>query len=187
MVSHVPVYPKTGDPANVFLAEETMRMRYFFPDVQVRGYYPNYSLKEFERNGIEIPFLDGDEEILKNGKVDYLGFSYYMSTMVDKDEPIKASNKVHGGVPHEVENPYIERSGWGWAIDPIGLRYTLNRFYDRYQVPLFIVENGLGLVDEFDADGQIHDQARIAYLRDHIEQIKLAVDEDGVDLMGYTP
>ncbi|MGH2119428.1 family 1 glycosylhydrolase, partial [Aerococcus sp. L_32] len=75
MVSHVPVYPKTGDPANVFLAEETMRMRYFFPDVQVRGYYPNYSLKEFERNGIEIPFLDGDEEILKNGKVDYLGFS----------------------------------------------------------------------------------------------------------------
>lgn len=187
MVSHVPVYPKTGDPANVFLAEETMRMRYFFPDVQVRGYYPNYSLKEFERNGIEIPFLDGDEEILKNGKVDYLGFSYYMSTMVDKDEPIKVSNKVHGGVPHEVENEYIERSDWGWAIDPIGLRYTLNRFYDRYQVPLFIVENGLGLVDEFDEGGQIHDQARIAYLRDHIEQMKLAVNEDGVDLMGYTP
>lgn len=187
MVSHVPVYPKTGDPANVFLAEETMHMRYFFPDVQVRGYYPNYALKEFERNGIEIPFLDGDEEILKNGKVDYLGFSYYMSTMVDKDEPIKASNKVHGGVPHEVENPYIERSDWGWAIDPIGLRYTLNRFYDRYQVPLFIVENGLGMVDEFDADGQINDQARIAYLRDHIEQMKLAVNVDGVDLMGYTP
>lgn len=187
MVSHVPVYPKTGDPANVFLAEETMRMRYFFPDVQVRGYYPNYALKEFARDGIEIPFLDGDEEILKNGKVDYLGFSYYMSTMVDKDAPLAPTNKVHGGVPHEVENEYIERSDWGWAIDPIGLRYTLNRFYDRYQVPLFIVENGLGLVDEFDADGQIYDQARIAYLRDHIEQIKLAVDEDGVDLMGYTP
>lgn len=187
MVSHVPVYPKTGDPANVFLAEETMRMRYFFPDVQVRGYYPNYALKEFARDGIEIPFLDGDEEILKNGKVDYLGFSYYMSTMVDKDAPLAPTNKVHGGVPYEVENEYIERSDWGWAIDPIGLRYTLNRFYDRYQVPLFIVENGLGLVDEFDADGQIYDQARIAYLRDHIEQIKLAVDEDGVDLMGYTP
>ncbi|GMR70714.1 6-phospho-beta-glucosidase BglA [Aerococcus viridans] len=187
MVSHVPVYPKTGDPANVFLAEETMRMRYFFPDVQVRGYYPNHALKEFARDGIEIPFLDGDEEILKNGKVDYLGFSYYMSTMVDKYAPLTPTNKVHGGVPHEVENPYIERSDWGWAIDPIGLRYTLNRFYDRYQVPLFIVENGLGLVDEFDADGQIYDQARIAYLRDHIEQIKLAVNEDGVDLMGYTP
>ena len=189
MVSHVPVYPLTANPKDVMLAEESMHLRYFFPDVQVRGYYPNYTLKEFEREGLTIPFKEGDVEILAQGKVDYLGFSYYMSNVVDhKDENIDddAAN-VHGKIPYQVDNPYLKASDWGWTIDPVGLRYTLNRFWDRYQIPLFIVENGFGAIDTVEKDGSIHDEARISYLREHIKQMAIAIDHDGVELMGYTP
>lgn len=125
MVSHVPIYPYSSNPDDVMLAEETMRQRFFFPDVQVRGYYPSYALKEFEREGYQIHFEDGDEEILKNGTVDYLGFSYYMSTTVKSDVlNDNTGDVVNGGLPNGVENPYITASDWGWAIDPTGLRYT---------------------------------------------------------------
>ncbi|ANU14412.1 6-phospho-beta-glucosidase [Planococcus halocryophilus Or1] len=188
MVSHVPVYPYSSNPADVMLSEEEMRQRYFFPDVHVRGYYPNYVLKEFEREGYNIHMEPGDEEILKNGKVDYLGFSYYMSTTVKYDvQNDNLGNIVNGGLPNGVENPYIQSSDWGWSIDPTGLRYTLNRLYDRYQIPLFIVENGFGAIDTVEEDGDIHDTQRIDYLKSHIEALKKAVLYDGVDLMGYTP
>lgn len=188
MVSHVPIYPYSSNPDDVMLAEETMRQRYFFPDVQVRGYYPSYALKEFEREGYHIPFEEGDEEILRNGKVDYLGFSYYMSTTVKSDvEADNTGDIVNGGLPNGVANPYIKSSDWGWSIDPTGLRYTLNRFYDRYQIPLFIVENGFGAIDTVEKDGSIHDASRIEYLKSHIEALEQAVTYDGVDLMGYTP
>ncbi|MDC7721025.1 6-phospho-beta-glucosidase BglA [Priestia megaterium] len=188
MVSHVPIYPYSSNPEDVMLAEETMRQRYFFPDVQVRGYYPSYALKEFEREGYHIPFEEGDEEILRNGKVDYLGFSYYMSTTVKSDvEADNTGDIVNGGLPNGVANPYIKSSDWGWSIDPTGLRYTLNRFYDRYQIPLFIVENGFGAIDTVEKDGSIHDASRIEYLKSHIEALEQAVTYDGVDLMGYTP
>lgn len=189
MVSHVPVYPLTADPKDVMLAEESMHLRYFFPDVQVRGYYPNYTLKEFEREGLTIPFKDGDAEILVQGKVDYLGFSYYMSNVVDHsaDNGDEAEANVHGKIPYQVDNPYLQDSDWGWTIDPIGLRYTLNRFWDRYQIPLFIVENGFGAIDTVEEDGSIHDNKRIDYLRAHIEEMAKAVNYDGVELMGYTP
>ncbi|EDP68478.1 6-phospho-beta-glucosidase [Carnobacterium sp. AT7] len=189
MVSHVPVYPLTAHPKDVMLAEESMHLRYFFPDVQVRGYYPNYTLKEFERDGLNIPIQEADAEILAQGKVDYLGFSYYMSNVVDhKDEnnDDEAAN-VHGKIPYQVDNPYLKASDWGWTIDPVGLRYTLNRFWDRYQIPLFIVENGFGAIDTVEEDGSIHDEARISYLREHIKQMGIAIDHDGVELMGYTP
>ncbi|MFC3419958.1 6-phospho-beta-glucosidase [Salinicoccus hispanicus] len=188
MVSHVPIYPYSARPDDVMLAEEYMRHRYFFPDVHVRGEYPKYALKEFEREGLNIPILDGDEEILRNGIVDYLGFSYYMSTTVDSQ--VTADNKgdiVNGGLPHGVDNPFIKSSDWGWAIDPVGLRYALNRLYDRYQIPLFIVENGFGAVDNVEADGTIQDDARIEYLSAHIEEMEKAVNYDGVELIGYTP
>ena len=187
MVSHLPIYPLNSDPDNVMLAEELMRLRYFFPDVQVRGYYPNYALKEFERENLSIPIKDGDAEILANGKVDYLGFSYYMSNVVDIHSEDNDEENIHGKIPHQVDNPYLTASDWGWAIDPVGLRYVLNRFWDRYQIPLFIVENGYGAVDTVEEDGSIHDPDRIAYLRNHIQEMIKAVNYDGVDLMGYTP
>lgn len=188
MVSHVPIYPYSSNPEDIMLAEEEMRQRFFFPDVHVRGYYPSYALKEFEREGYNIKFEEGDEEILRNGTVDYLGFSYYMSTTVKSDiVNDNTGDVVNGGLPNAVENPYIKSSDWGWAIDPTGLRYTLNRFYDRYQIPLFIVENGFGAIDTIEEDGSIHDPERIDYLKAHIEALEKAVTYDGVDLMGYTP
>lgn len=188
MVSHVPIYPYSSNPEDVMLAEEYMRQRYFFPDVQVRGYYPSYALKEFEREGYHIPFEEGDEESLRKGKVDYLGFSYYMSTTVKSDTVSDHNGDiVNGALPHGVDNPYIKSSDWGWSIDPTGLRYTLNRFYDRYQIPLFIVENGFGAIDQVEEDGSIHDLERIQYLASHIEALKKAIEYDGVDLIGYTP
>ncbi len=188
MVSHVPIYPYSSNPEDVMLAEESMRQRYFFPDVHIRGAYPRYALKEFEREGYNIPFEDGDEEILKNGTVDYLGFSYYMSTTVKSGAANNTTgNIVNGGLANGVENPYIQSSDWGWAIDPTGLRYTLNRLYDRYQIPLFIVENGFGAVDTIEEDGAIHDTQRIEYLKSHIEALEKAVEYDGVELLGYTP
>ncbi|MFY4776576.1 6-phospho-beta-glucosidase BglA [Metabacillus sp. RGM 3146] len=188
MVSHVPIYPYSCNPEDIMLAEEMMRLRYFFPDVQVRGYYPSYALKEFEREGYSIPFEKGDEEILRRGKVDYLGFSYYMSTTVKSDASNEDTGSIlNGGLPNGAENPYIKASDWGWTIDPTGLRYTLNRFYDRYQIPLFIVENGFGAIDTLEEDGSIHDSSRIEYLKSHIEALEKAVNYDGVDLIGYTP
>ncbi len=188
MVSHVPIYPYSCDPADIMAAEEAMHQRFFFPDVQVRGYYPNYALKEFEREAYQLDIRSEDLNILAKGTVDYVAFSYYMSTVVKADvENDNLGNVVNGGLPNGVENPFIESSDWGWAIDPEGLRYTLNRLYDRYQLPLFIVENGFGAIDELEADGSIHDAERIDYLRKHIEAIEKAVDYDGVELMGYTP
>ncbi|XJS10517.1 6-phospho-beta-glucosidase [Aerococcaceae bacterium WGS1372] len=189
MISHVPIYPIDSDPNNIMLAEESMRLRYFFPDVQARGYYPNYVLKEFEREGLDIPMEDGDDEILSNGKVDYIGFSYYMSNTVDINHKTQDADgeNVHGKIPYQVDNPFLAASDWGWTIDPIGLRYVLNRLWDRYQLPLFIVENGFGAVDIVEEDGSIHDPERIQYLQGHIEEMIKAVDYDGVELIGYTP
>lgn len=190
MISHVPIYPINSDPNNIMLAEESMRLRYFFPDVQARGYYPNYVLKEFEREGLNIPMEEGDADILANGKVDYIGFSYYMSNTVDiNDKPEEDSDEanVHGKIPYQVDNPFLSASDWGWTIDPVGLRYVLNRLWDRYQLPLFIVENGFGAIDTVEEDGSIHDPERIQYLQGHIDEMIKAVDYDGVELMGYTP
>lgn len=125
-----------------------------------------------------------DIDALQNGTVDFCGFSYYMSNCITTTAQKEVTN---GNLVLGVKNPYLNASDWGWQIDPIGLRYTLNVLYDRYQKPLFIAENGLGAFDTLEADGSIHDPYRIDYLRAHIEQMKRAVEEDGVDLMGYTP
>ena len=188
MISHVPIYPYSCNPDDIMAAEEAMRQRFFFPDVHVRGHYPKYALKEFERKGYDIGIEEGDLEILKAGTVDYIGFSYYMSTVVKADvKNDNASDVVNGALQNSVENPYIKASDWGWPIDPVGLRYTLNRLYERYELPMFIVENGFGAIDKIEEDGKIHDSYRIDYLAKHIEEIKKAVNYDGVELMGYTP
>ncbi len=175
-------YPYSCNPEDVLEAQKEARKNYFFIDVQSRGYYPNYALKEFERNGFEIPFKDDDKEMLKNHTVDFVSFSYYSTkTVRHNDKDAQTGNMMKSTV-----NPYLKSTDWGWQIDPLGLRITLNDMYDRYQKPLFIVENGLGAYDKVEEDGSINDDYRIEYLREHIKAMKDAVEMDGVDLMGYT-
>ncbi|MBQ4270362.1 MAG: 6-phospho-beta-glucosidase [Clostridiales bacterium] len=185
MLGFVPFYPYSCNPDDIMLAQESMHERYFFGDVMCRGHYGAYAIREWEREGTR-PFMEKeDEKILSQGTVDYVGFSYYMTNTVKADS-ISDSLNVGGNV-HSVKNPYVKVSDWGWAIDPVGLRYALNCLYERYEKPLFIVENGLGAYDKLEADKSCDDSYRIAYLKAHIEQMKKAVEIDGVDLMGYTP
>ncbi len=151
--------------------------------MQCRGAYPAYKLKEYDRKGIQLPVLPGDAQLLKEGIVDYIGFSYYSSSCVSADPSIDTTS---GNMVTSVINPYVEKSEWGWLIDPDGLRIALGKLYERYEKPLFIVENGLGAIDTIEEDG-IHDTYRIDYLARHVDAMKQAVELDGVDLMGYTP
>lgn len=185
MLSCVPLYPFSCSPADIMYSVEAMHDRFLFGDVHVRGEYPSYALKEWERKGYNIEITNEDRMILKNGTVDYIGFSYYMTNAVKAD--VTSDGNGVDGFPGSVPNPYVEKSEWGWQIDPIGLRYALNTLYERYQKPLFIVENGFGAVDQINEDGEIIDDYRIEYLKEHIQQMKKAVINDGVDLMGYTP
>ena len=187
MISMVPIYPFSCRPADQVLAQQQMHDRFFFCDVQCRGHYPAYALKLFERKGFNIDITEEDKKVLAEGTVDYIGFSYYMSNTVDSNSIRDISMTTDGSSKHSVKNPFIHETAWGWAIDPEGLRYTLNMFYERYEKPLFIVENGFGAIDVKEDDGSCHDPYRIDYLRAHIEEMKKAVQEDGVDLMGYTP
>lgn len=188
MVAHVPVYPFSCNPDDVMAAEEAMRQRFFFPDVHARGYHPGYALKEFEREHFDVGILDGDAAILQAGKVDYIGISYYMSTVVRAGvDNGSRENVTNGGLANSVRNPFVQSSDWGWTIDPVGLRYALCTLYERYQLPLFIVENGFGAMDVIQANGQIRDTARIEYLRQHISAMETAMVYDGVEVMGYTP
>lgn len=178
-------YPRTCAPADVQAAAEADRDNYFFIDVQSRGEYPVWAKKRMERAGIALQVEPGDEQLLKEGTVDFISFSYYSSRCTTVDPELM--NKANGNaIMDAVKNPYLKASDWGWAIDPVGLRITMNSLYDRYQKPLFIVENGLGAVDKVEADGSIHDTYRIDYLRAHIEQMEKAINEDGLPLLGYT-
>ena len=177
-------YANTCAPQDVWKSMEKDRENYLFIDVQSRGEYPNYAKKMFERMNIEIRVEYGDEEILKENTVDFISFSYYSSRLTSADPEINA--ETAGNVFATLKNPYLNASEWGWQIDPLGLRITLNSLYDRYQKPLFIVENGLGAVDSADENGNIADDYRIEYLRDHIKAMKDAVNEDGVELIWYT-
>lgn len=177
-------YPNTPNPADVMEARLNDRENYFLIDVQSRGQYPSYALKEFERKGIILEMEEGDLRLLKENTVDFISFSYYMSRVASADP--KITNDTSANLFNSIRNPYLEASEWGWQVDPLGLRITLNDLYDRYQKPLFIVENGLGAVDTPDENGFVKDDYRINYLRDHIQAMKDAVDIDGVDLMGYT-
>lgn len=177
-------YPNTPNPKDVFAAMQADRLNYFFIDVQSRGEYPNYALKEFERKGIEIKMEEGDLELLKNHTVDYISFSYYSSRVASADP--KHLDKADANMFAGVKNPYLDESEWGWQIDPLGFRITINALYDRYQKPLFVVENGLGAIDEVTEDGEIIDDYRIAYLKAHIEAMRDAISIDGVPILGYT-
>lgn len=187
MVIAVPTYPMTPNPEDVLAAREAENKNYLFSDIHVRGKYPGYAKRFFKENEIEIDFAEGDKELLAENTVDFLSFSYYMSS-TETAEPEKYEQgigNILGGFP----NPYLEASEWGWQVDPIGLRLAINDFYDRYQIPLFIVENGLGAKDEL-VEGEngeltVEDDYRINYLNDHLVQVGEAI-KDGVELMGYT-
>lgn len=178
MLMYGPTYPHNCDPKNVLKAMQYNDETYYFADVMCRGYYSNKAKCYLKHNNIHIEQLAEDAQILKAGCVDFLSISYYMSWTTD-DHSVEG-NMSEGGI-----NPYLEKSTWGWQVDPVGLRISLNELYDRYQKPLFIVENGIGCKDIVE-DGKIHDTYRIDYLKQHIKEMKNAIVYDGVEVIGYT-
>lgn len=183
MVTKTLTYPETCNPEDIYLAMMDNRTNNLYTDVQVRGKYPLWIKKLWKDKGFEIPILEGDEEILAAHTVDFISFSYYMS-MVQSIHAEKRE-KVGGNLTTGVKNPYLSTSEWGWQIDPKGLEISLIDLYDRYQKPLWIVENGLGYNDVVNEDGTIEDDYRINYFTDHFKAIGHAI-ENGVEVMGYT-
>ncbi len=182
MIASIFAYGKTCNPVDQMLALNLNDYSYYYTDTMVRGYYSNKVKLFQERYHLTPDKQEGDEEILRKGKVDFMGLSYYQTVTLGKDlldSDISFGNLSAGGL-----NPYLKESEWGWPMDEVGFRIILNHYYDRYQVPLFVVENGLGAVDEV-VQGQIHDQYRIDYLSGHIREMMKAVELDGVDLLGY--
>ena len=184
MINYSEIYPEDCNPENMWKRITEKRLRTFYTDVQNKGFYPEWKLIEYKNAGIELKMEDGDLETLKAGTVDYIGFSYYSTSVATVNVDAK---KTASNLESAVKNPYLKANDWGWQIDPVGLRIVLNELWDRYHKPLWIVENGLGAIDTVEEDGSIHDPYRIDYMKQHIIEMKKAVDEDGVDLMGYMP
>ena len=173
------LYPATCKPEDVFHRLQERRENWYFIDIMGRGYYPRYVKEIWRRRGVkEIVFAEGDEEILREGQLDFISFSYYRSNTT------KAGDdwfNVGGST-----NPYLKETPWGWPVDPLGLRHVMNEIYDRIQKPIFIVENGMGAIDELDENGLVQDDYRIDYLRDHLQAMADAIIIDGVECLGYT-
>ena len=186
MVIALPLYPLTPKPDDVIATMHANNANDFFGDMHARGVYPGYMKRYFREHGIEIRTTPEELQLMKENTVDFISFSYYMSACIsaDPDKQVSEGNIIPG-----VANPYLKASPWGWQIDPKGIRYVLNRFYNRWQKPLFIVENGLGTNDELVDDGKggktVNDDYRIEYLNDHLVQVGEAI-ADGVPVMGYT-
>ncbi|MCF0245586.1 MAG: family 1 glycosylhydrolase [Ileibacterium sp.] len=186
MIAHMSFYPLTCHPKDILKCQRQDNfMNNICGDVQVRGEYPSFYYRYMEELGVDTSFItESDKVILKAGTVDMYTFSYYMSNCVSADENAES---IGGNIMGGVKNPYLKASDWGWQIDPDGLRYTLNKLANRYpNLPLMVVENGFGAVDEIGEDGKIHDDYRISYFREHIKAMKQAVEEDNVNLIGYT-
>ena len=184
MIAAMGSYPHTCAPEDVFanLQYESM-MNYFPLDVQAAGYYPYFAKSYFAKNGIQLHIEPGDLELIRENTHDFVAFSYYMSNVHAADE--HNLEMTNANMSSSVKNPYLKSNDWGWQIDPLGLRYVCNSLYSRYRKPMYVVENGIGIVETLGADGTVHDQARIDYLREHIRQLGNAID-DGCDLRGYT-
>jgi 6-phospho-beta-glucosidase len=184
MLAAASFYPYSCDPEDIWSAMGKDRENYFLIDVQSRGKYPNYAKKMFERKGITIKMEESDEELLRNNTVDFISFSYYSSRLTSANPNVNL--ETAGNAFKTLRNPHLKASEWGWQIDPLGFRVTMNALYDRYQKPLFVVENGLGASDTPDENGYVEDDYRIDYLREHIKAMRDAVNIDGVELWGYT-
>jgi len=177
------IYPRTCKPDDVMGGYLFRRRALLFADIMMRGYYPSYADSIFDEYGFKLIKEPGDDEILQTYPSDFLAFSYYRTTAFDHEAKVTTTTGGQQGV----SNPYLEETPWGWPIDAVGFRYVLNELWDRYQKPLFCVENGMGNSDEVNEDQTIDDDYRIDYLEKHIREMKKAVMLDGVDLMGYTP
>ncbi len=181
MLSLSGIYPATCKPEDVMEAYELRRRSLFFSDIMLRGKYPNYIERVFEENDIKLDTRLEDFELIKDYPSQFLGFSYYRTATYEAKMQILGNT---GGFTGK-DNPYLSKTPWGWQIDPLGLRYVCNELYDRYQVPLFIVENGMGNIDKVEADGTINDDYRIDYIREHLKALKEVI-KDGVEMIGYT-
>ena len=183
MIARLQNYPYTCKPEDVLATQQQNQFNYFPTDVQAKGFYPKSILNYYKKNNINIDYYPDYEKILLEGKVDFISISYYHTAVIsndkDKKEPI-------GAFIRNLSNPYLKKTDWDWCIDPIGLRITLNDMNDRYGLPIFIVENGLGAHDKLETDGSVHDAYRIEYLSKHIQAIKDALN-DGCNVIGYTP
>ncbi len=186
MMAYVPVYPYSSNPEDLIASVKAMDRRFFYNDIHVHGEIPAATLRLWETEGYHIDYNQEELQLLREGTIDYIGLSYYMSSTVTALDSIPGWQDGSVDQLKFTDNPYLEKSEWGWPVDPVGLRYILNILTERYHLPLFIVENGLGAYDKIEADGTIQDDYRIDYLKRHIQQMKIAVEEDGVDLMGYT-
>lgn len=183
MICHITVYPRTCHPDDILTVYQNDLIRNCLcSDVMLNGEYPYYAWKYFEQNGISLYLEEDEKQILKEGICDFYSFSYYQSIC---ESTVIEEEATKGNIMGGIKNPYLKLSEWDWPIDPTGLRYTLNKVYDRYKVPVIITENGLGARDILE-DGTVHDSYRIEYLREHIEAMADAI-EDGVELFGYTP
>lgn len=176
-----PIYPYNCRPVNVMAAFLENERDYYQIDAMCRGKFPAYKLAAYQKAGLHLPMTRADEEDFRLGTLDFIGLNYYFSSVAEPEEELSSETALFGGM----QNPYLEQSKWGWAIDPVGIRYVLNYLYRKYALPILITENGLGAYDEIEADGTINDDYRIDYFSKHIEQVKLAVEEDYVECMGY--
>ncbi|EGT4598864.1 6-phospho-beta-glucosidase [Clostridioides difficile] len=186
MVAAMPSYPYSCNPEDMIKFVESNREQLMFTDVHVRGHYPKHTLKLWERKNYNLDITEEDKKILKEGIVDFIGCSYYLTTVVTADKTMKTTGNDSAGKADVVENPYLKTSDWGWNIDPVGLRFYLNQLYDKYELPIFIVENGFGAEDILKSDNTVDDDYRIEYLANHIREMKNAIEIDGVDVIGYT-
>ncbi|HBG5207967.1 TPA: 6-phospho-beta-glucosidase [Clostridioides difficile] len=186
MVAAMPSYPYSCNPEDMIKFIESNREQLMFTDVHVRGHYPKHTLKLWERKNYNLDITEEDKKILKEGIVDFIGCSYYLTTVVTADKTMKTTGNDSAGKADVVENPYLKTSDWGWNIDPVGLRFYLNQLYDKYELPIFIVENGFGAEDVLKSDNTVDDDYRIEYLASHIREMKNAIEIDGVDVIGYT-
>lgn len=182
MLTKLMTFPRTCAPEDVAATQKKNLENMFYSDVMVFGEYPKMILRDLEKRGFTIQMEPGDLQIIREGTVDFVSFSYYMS-MTESVDP--NAERTPGNTVLGVKNPYLSTSEWGWQVDPVGLRISLIELYDRYKKPLFIVENGIGARDTVEADGSIHDPYRIEYFRSHFIEMEKAID-DGVELMGYT-
>lgn len=185
MINMTPQYPYSCKPEDIFQAQKAMQRRYWFADVQSLGKYPRNMEAYLERNNLRTDITDSDRKELLNGTVDFIGLSYYNSNTIKA----KKNNPDFKFVGSElnITNPYLKKTQWGWPVDALGFRYSLNWLEDHYHKPLFVVENGIGAKDKVEKDGSIHDDYRIDYLRKHIQAMIAAIEKDGVNVIGYTP